>query len=196
MSIPKENIVPPGGFHFEDKVNRFRVDGHSYQSVAEALLRYRLENKLPVGNPLKDVLDYVCTNWPHFCSAHNPPILGGNATPSISSRISVWLSALYRTARSSGGSENFVAQAEADRRAAICRSCPHNVEWRHGCTGCLASIATLGFTFRAGRASSEEKHLKGCDIIGQENATAVWVRALPPVSPSEYEQLPKHCWRK
>lgn len=196
MSIPKENIVPPGGFHYEDKVQRFRVDGHSYQSVAEALLRYRLENKLPVGNPLKDVLDYVCTNWPHFCSPHNPPIHGGNASPAISSRISVWLSSLYRAARTLGGSENFVTQAEADRRAAICRSCPHNVEWRHGCTGCLQGISTLGFTFRAGRTAAEEKALKGCDVIGQENATAVWVRALPPASPSEYEALPKHCWRK
>lgn len=193
---PKENIVPPGGFHYEDKANKFRVEGHSYQSVAENLMRYRMTNKLPVGNPLKDVLDYVCGNWPHFCSQHNPPINGGNANPSLASRVASWLASLYRAARTLGNDSNFVTQAEADRRAAICLACPQNKEWKVGCGSCLQSAVQLGYTFRAGRKASEEKRLLACDVIGQENATAVWVKGLPPLSPSDYSKLPAACWRK
>jgi len=91
---PKENIVPPGGFHYKDPAG-YTVEGHSYQSVADNLMRYRVDNKLPVGNPLKDVFDYVCNNWPHFCTAHNPVLHGGNGKPSLASRVSMWLSNLY-----------------------------------------------------------------------------------------------------
>lgn len=196
MSYPKEGIIPPGGFHYESREHRYRIDGSSYQSVAENVLRYRLENKLPVGNPLKDVIDYVCSNWPHFCSEHNPPINGGNARPSLASRISVWMSSLYRLARTLGASSNFVGQDEADRRAAICKACPHNVEWREGCGSCLEATRQLGFTFRAGRKSIHEAALKGCSVVGQENATAVWVKGLPPLSPDELKALPTPCWRR
>lgn len=191
---PKEGIIPPGGFHYEDKTQRFRVEGSSYQSVAEAVLRYRLENKLPVGNPLKDVLDYVCTNWPHFCSEHNPPINGGNANPSLSSRVAVWMSSLYRAARTLASS--FVASEEAARRAKICEACPFNKEWKTGCGSCLQATVQLGYTFRAGRQTPNEKVLGACDIIGQENATAVWVKGLIPIAPDEYARLPAQCWRK
>lgn len=191
---PKEHIVPPGGFHYEDKVQRYRVEAHSYQSVAEAVLRYRVENKLPVGNPLKDVLDYVCANWPHFCSEHNPPINGGNANPSLASRVSVWMSSLYRAARTLGG--NFVGPDEAARRAAICAACPQNKEWKTGCGSCLQSAVQLGYTFRAGRSVANEKVLGACDITGQENATAVWVKEVMPMLPEQHASLPAACWRK
>ena len=194
-SYPKENVVPPGGFHYEDKEHRYRIDGHSYQSVADAVLRYRIENKIPVGDPLKDVLDYVCRNWPHFCSAHNPPV-AGNASPSLSSRVSVWMAALYRAARTLATTGNFVDDATANRRAATCEKCPFNKDWRTGCGSCLEATAQVGYTFRAGRKVGNEKRLGACEIIGQENATAVWVKGLPPVAPSEHQQLPAFCWRK
>ncbi len=192
---PKEGIIPPGGFHYEDKIQHFRVEGSSYQSVAEAVLRYRLENKLNVGNPLKDVLDYVCTNWPHFCSVHNPPINGGNANPSLASRVSVWMSGLYRAARTLPAG-NFVTQEEASRRAKICEKCPLNKDWKTGCGSCLQSAVQLGYTFRAGRSVPNEKALGACEASGQENATAVWVKGLTPLSPDEYSKLPAPCWRK
>jgi len=74
--------------------------------------------------------------------------------------------------------------------------CPQNQEWRDGCGSCMQSMQQVGFTFRAGRAVEGEKELKACFISGQENATAVWVKALPQLSQEEYEALPAACWRK
>jgi len=191
---PKEGIIPPGGFHYEDKVQRFRVEGSSYQSVAEAVLRYRLENKLPVGNPLKDVLDYVCTNWPHFCSDHNAPLPVGNGQPALSSRVATWISSLYRFVRST--TTKFVTPEEANRRARICEQCPINKDWKTGCGSCLQAAVQLGYTFRAGRKVDNEKALGACEVIGQENATAVWVDNLLPLAPEEQRRLPEKCWRR
>ena len=49
---------------------------------------------------------------------------------------------------------------------------------------------------RAGRKVDNEKALGACEIIGQENATAVWVKGLFPMTPDEHGRLPAACWRK
>lgn len=190
---PKENVVPPGGFHFME--GDVRIDGHSYQSVADNLMRYRLDNKLPVGNPLKEVLDAVCARHPHFCDGNNPPVKGAN--PSLAGRIAAWMAQVYRDARGTVVEANFVPEAEAERRASICRDCVYNEDWTgQGCASCLTAAKRLGYTFRAGRQVRNGDDLRGCAILGQENPTAVWLKAPPVPTPQQLEGLPAHCWRK
>ena len=172
-----------------------RIDGHSYQSVADNLMRYRLDNRLPVGNPLKDVLDFVCTKHPHFCNGDQPQLKGAN--PSLAGRIAAWMAQVYRDARGVIIEQSFVTEEEANRRADVCRNCPYNEDWLGtGCASCLGAAKKLGYTFRAGRHVVNGDDLKGCSILGQENPTAVWMKAPPVPTPQQLEGLPAHCWRK
>lgn len=190
--VPKENIIPPGGFHFME--GEHRIESHSYQALADAVLQYRVNNKLPVGNPLREVFDYVCNNHPHFCTKPTLPIQGSK--PTLASRVTTWIAHLYQSSRSLDIEHAFVEQPEADRRAAICAKCPLNEDWRQGCGSCRESAKQIGFTFRAGRKSKDEGALMACSVIGQENATAVWLKGPPSLSPETHKQLPEHCWRR
>ena len=57
---PNEGVVPPGGFHFNETHGNasIRIDGSSYDDVAEQLLKYRLANKLELGRPKEEVLAF------------------------------------------------------------------------------------------------------------------------------------------
>lgn len=192
---PIEHIIPPGGFHFME--GDVRIDGSSYPSVAENLLRYRIENKRPLGSPLEEVHNYVCSRWPQFCRQSVPPNQGQqNVSPSLTSRVANWLAQLYRDARYIDISKNFVAPEVAENRADICRKCPRNTEWKGGCGSCGAATIRVGFTYRAGRDVSGAETLLGCDVLGQDNRTAVWLKQLPLMEAEQQHALPAHCWRK
>ena len=181
MKTPKDSLIPPGGFHIE--VEGLRIDGSSYQDVAEKLLRYRLQNSLPPGNPMAEVLDYVCGRWPHFCSDTAPVSPSQQKpAPSLSARVTAWMAALYRNLRGTSAEQNYVNQSEADRRASICLSCPFHVEWRRGCSSCIDGTQRIGYTFRGGRQAANEAKLMSCALIGHEAKTAVWVKSSPPLT--------------
>lgn len=192
MLVPKSNIVPPGGFHFME--GQQRIEGSSYVSVAENLMRYRVDNKLPIGNPIGEVLDFVCSRHPHFChEAHTP---GSTTALPLASRVAQWVARLYATLRGQDVEKFFVDQKTADARAAVCSSCPNNVTWAGGCGTCARDTRQISFTFRGGRSAVSESPLLGCSAIGHDNATAVWLKELPLVPPEIYEGLPQTCWRR
>lgn len=193
MITPKSGIIPPGGHHYEDEHGR--IEGTSYEDVAEKLLRFRIANKLPLGMPLAEVIHYTCSRHPHFCHSPQAPAAGVRRPP-LSGRVIEWYSALYRGLRGIKVADNYVDQATADRRAAICLKCPHHVEWRSGCGSCVEGARRIGYTYRAGRKAEYESQLMGCSIIGHDCATAVWVKAAPTLTPETHSQLPDNCWKR
>lgn len=193
MLVPKTNVVPPGGFHFME--GSHRVEGHSYINVAENLMRYRVDNKLPIGNPVGEVLDFVCQHHPHFCHETNTSAAAAATLP-LASRVAQWVAKLYAVLRGQNVDTLFVDQKTADARASACSGCPHNQTWAGGCGTCARDTRRISYTFRGGRTAKSEKELYGCDLIGHDNATAVWLKELPLVAPDVYEKLPDFCWRR
>jgi hypothetical protein len=195
MATPKSGIIPPGGYHFEDEHGR--VEGSSYDDVAEQLLRFRVQNKLPLGMPLAEVVNYTCSRHPHFCHAPQAQVsVSKAAKPALSGRVIEWYSALYRGLRGTDVSQNYVDAGTANQRAKTCLSCPAHTEWRTGCGSCVSSARRIGHTYRAGRKVEYEDKLLACDIVGHDCATAVWVKAAPSLTPEQNDALPSHCWRK
>lgn len=76
MKIPTRGLVPPNGWHFPATPD-YLIQGSSYSDVVSRLSSYRQQNRLPAGDPAREVAHYLCTNWPHFCSEANdiPPNL-------------------------------------------------------------------------------------------------------------------------
>jgi hypothetical protein len=192
--IPKAHLVPPGGFHFVDAAGH-RIEGPSYESVASALLKYRLDNKLPIGNPFSEVLDFVCNQHPHLCSRPKTPVMSVELP--LVSRVTQWVARMYQTLRGSDVTAMFVDQKTADARSEICAACPRNVPWmRGGCGTCMKETQHIAFTFRGGRKASRESNLRACSVAGHENATAVWLK-IPHADPTEWKaHLPANCWMK
>lgn len=196
---PKQNVVPPNGHHFVDRSSgvEHKIVGHSYQDVAEKLLRYRLANKLPVGSPLTEVYEYVCSTWPHFCDATPQEVVYRTTSePSFTVAVMLWMSKMWdRQARTP---KSLVPDSEAIRRAVICQACPLQKDWSdYGCGSCVSSIRQKGFVFRAGRETGI-KGVMGCGVLKQDNTTAVFahLEGLPEAAEEQKLRLPNGCWRK
>ena len=194
--VPRSSPVPPGGYHYIERTGSVetRIDGGSFADVAEKLLRLRLGNSRPPGNPLQDVYDFVCSGWPHVCSdprgEPQRPSSGPPAT--ISLRCAAW-TGYYTTVN---GADPGVEKAEAERRAAICLSCPKNINYHGGCPTCVQSINQQSFVFRRGRTTSADEGLGACDVLGEHLRTSVWASRLGRISGEQQGRVPDNCWRK
>ena len=194
--VPKTSVVPPNGYHFIDRSGPSPVTiyGDSFEDVSMQVMKLRLANNRPVGNPQQELIDYVCLTWPHFCNETNPaaPVPGGNKIVNLSTRVAEWVAFLMTTNPADVG----VAPEEVARRASICADCQHNREFRHGCGPCVASINRLYFVFRRDRKVPNEDKLGGCYLTGQHNAAAVLCKNQTNVSAAINAELPTFCWRK
>lgn len=197
--IPKESIIPPGGFHFVERhADRpeVRIEGSSYRDVAAKMLQYRLANKLPPGDPLTEIYAYVCGSWPHFCDEHGPmPAPRADTAGHISAQILQWMNQLWR--RQAGTPRMLADDTKARARAEKCAGCPKQIPWTDGgCGSCISSAQQVGYIYRAGRTTGLEKTLLACSVARQDNATAVWSENLPDLTPEQRAALPDFCWRK
>lgn len=196
--IPKEGIIPPGGHHYIERHQgtETKIVGHSYQDVAEQLLKFRIANKIALGQPLDDVRGFVCTNWPHFCTDNQPMVATRTTSePSFTVAVMQWMATLWD--RQARVPKNLVGDAEAQRRAAICQGCPLQRDWAdYGCGSCVASVRQKGYVYRAGRETGIK--ITGCAVLKQDNTTAVFAHpdALPEATEAQRASLPHQCWRK
>lgn len=197
-SFPKTSVIPPGGFHYIEKHGgiEIKIESSSHHAVAEAVLKFRLNNGIPPGNPQKDVNDYVCKNHPHFCTQTDEPYLSGAAPLSreqhLSRRVAEWMVSLFKL-----GSDNETTQTRANERAAICAACPLNKDYVPGACGpCVESTDRLSFIWLRNRKTPDDAKLGGCTAIGQLNRSAVQASTLPPLQPGDVELLPTACWRR
>lgn len=195
---PKHSIVPPGGFHYTEKHagSEIRLTGDSVDTLAAAIEKYRLNNGIPLGDPKKDVVDYICGNWSHFC---NKTEFTGYLEPNVSTdatfltRVSAWVTKLWNI-----GANNFVPEKEAQRRAEICKSCPLNQDFRAGCKSCIQGTDRMVFLWSKGKTIPHDlfHSLKGCRATGAHLQASVFANKQPEISEQEIAQLPAHCWRR
>jgi hypothetical protein len=198
--FPKPSIVPPGGFHWIERHGgaEIRITGDSVQSVAANLEKYRLTNGIPLGNPVAEIANFICSQWPHFCNSNSSSLnegqrLGPAAT--LATRVAQWVTRLFNM-----GANNFVKDKEAQRRAEICAGCEMNADFRAGgCGSCVQGTDRLAFTWLTRRELSDSKlwhSLKGCRATGAHLQASVFADKQPDPSPEEALQLSPQCWRR
>ena len=197
MSITlRQSVIPPGGFHFLDRSGpaEVRIEGSSPEDVAGNVLKFRLQNNRQPGNPMQELIDYVCGTWPHFCHDTNPPRLyeSNPAAEPLGRRSAAMIGAWFAAASSDDG----VSQQEAERRASICAACPKNQPCEQGgCGACSDQITRLTFIYRHGRQTPDDRRLKCCDVLSTPLQAVVWANGLPPVTDTQRLELPHECWR-
>lgn len=198
--VPKESVIPPGGFHFIEKREGhpdLRIEGSSYRDVAAQLLRHRLANHVEPGDPLTEVFAYVCSNWPHFCDEAGPVSTQIPKSPNghLSTQVLHWLNQLWK--KQAGVPKMLVSDTKARARAESCANCPFQRNWTDGgCGSCIEAAKQVGYVYRAGRTTGLENNLLACNITKQDNRTAVWSDNLPDLTPEQKAALPNICWRR
>lgn len=95
--------------------------------------------------------------------------------------------------------EPLVDQAEAERRAAICSSCPANVPIE-GCSACVGMLNVIA-QVRGAVTTEAEPLLKACSICHCSNKAQVWVKAdilrkgITPEQEGQFATIP-WCWKR
>jgi hypothetical protein len=189
MPKPIVGIIPPGGHHYME--GDVKISGSSYKNLLENVTNYRAENYIPVGDVEGDVTNYICGNWPHFCHGVDMVVVTSVASPTarteLMNDISTWArNILYSTERN-----QLVSDEVAEERAKICRNCPNNVNWRGGCSSCIAATDRICASIRNARDTKSSAVLGGCKLLRHDNRTAIF---FDKEKLAESNDLPNFCW--
>lgn len=140
---------------------------------------YRITNSLPLGDPAQEVTD--------FNAAKTRTVYSKKIPVNMRERVVKWLEAHLRV------KPKFVDEETADRRAAICATCPRNtMGWKEatGCKSCIQNANRAGAIILMGR--KQHRPLGACEILNQDNRVAVWLDE--PQVP--LDSLPDFCWKR
>lgn len=196
-----QGMIMPTGWHYMQPLpvgGTTRIDSHDCESLIQAIVDFRMNNMMPIGDPLADLEHYVCDQWPTFC--HSVPgaivnvqvnVGADRAAPqTFVDRMVLWMEQQTNDL----GQHSLVLSGEAQRRADICKRCNLNMPWRTSCGTCNGNVDRVATMLRQGNElPNHDGHLKACRILAQENRTAVWMRRERL---GHDASLPAHCWLK
>lgn len=198
MLIPNVHVFPPDGYYFVD-ANGVKHVGVTWSDLEEKIVAYRAQNGLPPGTPKLEIIVFTCTRFPSGCREATLVTPGQAAAPTkpngsamkLHARVNRWF---YKILQSLGDTPQRMESKEtAESRAKICAACPRQKSWVGDCGTCAGSTYRLGVQIRSNRDVKDADQLMGCESLGEDTRTSVW---LPNLRPVESDLLPPTCWRK
>jgi hypothetical protein len=194
--LVNDHKTPAGGWRYRVPETGFLVKCGSFLQLHLFTRDHYIANSRPVPANIEELLiEFMCKNGAE-CEFENVPVnamrKGRSLEISDVIRFTGSLIHMYAT----GGK---VDQAEAERRAAICAGCPHNVP-TSGCLGC--NSAALKRTVQAlaqHGQTSVDSQLQSCEFCGCLTRSLVWfpIETLSRfTNAAENNELPAHCWKK
>jgi hypothetical protein len=209
--IKSRSLVPRRGWRALQEDGEI-VKGPSFKGLLTAVSQYRMANGLPVpANIRRLVEEQICLAMEQDgegeecgrCAylseedSKNPPALR-DWKHGPGSLLNFGRAAAVVVGEMAVGEPVCVSKEEAERRAAVCSQCPHNVNIVN-CWGC----GELGKVFRAiqgGLETSLDARLESCDRCGCALKTKVWITddALTKVEREQGitgAEFPGWCWR-
>ena len=197
--ITVTDTTPPGGWRYTQPET-----GYEMQAMVLPALRAQVQMHRKSNREMKLDLDEgwwervqaeMCLDNPGWITSYCDP----NAGPQLPSRGPVGIYDLltfFRAMRKWVFDHGFsrVSKEEQDRRRAICKACPHNIDVK-GCTGCQGVVRWLGEFMDREEVEAEDPDLKNCGVCG-------CVLKLKTILPAEVirettnprDTYPDHCW--
>jgi hypothetical protein len=194
--LVNDHKTPTGGWRYRVPETGFLVKGGSFTQLNIFTRNHYISNSRPVPENLNELLvEFMCKNGAD-CEFDDVPVnalrRGKSLEISDVIRFTGSLMHMYAT----GGK---VDQAEADRRAAICVGCPHNVP-TSGCLGCNSgSLKRIVQTLSQHGETPHDQRLQSCEFCGCLTRSLVWfpIETLSKFTNAEENKaLPQHCWKK
>jgi hypothetical protein len=195
-----EAMVMPGGWHKPEK-NRVGMDmpepirADTYRKLIEAVIKFRADNVIPIGDAKADVDEYICANFPHMCHPEGSTTVevyvsnDSNELKTLTDHMIQWLDRSI----DQHSIENLEINTEAKRRADICLNCRYNTKWNSNCSSCSEAVSRMSSVLRLGNDVPRGHKLKACQILKHENRSAVWLKKEKIMKSND---IPSHCWAK
>ena len=195
--VLNEHMVIPGGWSYRVPETGIEIAGGSWPQLHEFIRNHYTANAIKIPANFDTLItEYACLNGAD-CSYDevNIPKPAGLKSLQLGDVIRFSMSLLHGL--TVGGGK--VGQAEANRRANICSTCPFNRK-PLGCTGCNARVLKDAVkTFSQHGSTPVDESLQSCEFCGCFIRSMVWfpIETLHKFSDAtENENLPAHCWKK
>lgn len=188
------NSSPPGNkFPYRDPETGEKFAHTSLNGLKLQVKAHRTGNNLPIGTAInEDIEDASCRQVIAEHPGYNGCVDSEGLTPFgkagkvTMQMVSDAMNILYMRVMKG---EEPISQEEANRRAAICITCPLNVD-AGACVSC--KLKGLMRTLKGGRKVAGENQLKACDACGCDLKTKVWFRKEAVYR--EGVEYPSFCW--
>lgn len=191
--LNREEAPPQDGdgfsFRYVFPEDAFVARASSYNDWEQAIKEHAQGNGLPMPD-MAVCEDQLCgTLPPERCKyeAGDPaPILSGFSFLDVVE----WIKSIAKTVTGEG----YVSQVEADRRAAICVSCPYNTQASGGCGACAQTARALTPGMLSRHTDFDNK-LKNCSCCKCYLRIMVHV-PLTALGGHDIAKRPDWCWVK
>jgi hypothetical protein len=205
-----EAEIPARGWFAKQPETGTVLRATTLRNLIKEVQVYRTANNLPIETNIRRQVEIqVCATMSgddaaHYCTfldedeEKNPPRLRAfRSTITDLENFGKAVQATLETVAKRG--EVNVSQEEADKRGAICASCPRNLPIAN-CWGC----GTLGAIYRSisgRRASANDFRLHSCDVCGCDNKTQVHFTGEVLRLAAEKQgfmdaEFPNWCWKR
>jgi len=185
-------IIPPNGFHYvvNDLVT---LRAGTYELLIKAIGDWRTQNGIPVGDPERDLDNYVCSKWPTYCRPEEEEQKAVSTNQNMYRHVNAWAAIMLRNIPAGG--YDLVDQKTAEERVKTCITCPFNKAWRKDCVPCMKSTDTILIRLRQLRKITLDDDVMGCAINGFDIKTAVHLPDSAFQMTAETKaKLPQNCW--
>lgn len=184
------NIFPKGGFVFKNQ-DGTTIVGDKKPAVVARLRAYRKRIGQAPGDPEQEVTQQLCERNPGLCTQDDGQNAAMLKLATLKGRILAWFASVR--SRMASNPLQFVSQDEANRRGLTCLGCPFNKNLPDsGCSSCVSVVKELRINVIGGRKIDSPVTHRGCNVLGEEIATSVWLEQLTV----DNSELPAFCWRK
>lgn len=158
---------------------------------------HREGNNLPIPDNMMAIAeDQLCGSIPPerciYEVGDKPPV---NVQGLSLAKVKSWVIAIANRALAGAP---MVDKSEAERRAAICVSCPYNIVPESGCGSCQQKLVEMLTPGIRARSTSQDERLKSCAVCGCWNRVAVWFPLdilQKSATPEQLNSYPDFCWR-
>ena len=184
----------PNGYHFPIDKN-VTLRAATFDLLVNEVVNWRTQNGIPIGDPEKDIDDYLCSKWAYYCEPSDKQSALVSKNSDLLKQVNGW--AAIMTRETPVGGYPLVDQTVAANRCEICTSCPFNRPWRSGCGNCMKATDTILIRLRQLRKIMLDDSLLGCAINGFDNRTAIHlpISALK-LTEEKLQSIPPNCWIK
>ena len=113
-----QQLRPFGGHHLV--AHGIRFEGNTPVEVVKKVTDYRVHNSIPVGEPMKELLDYYAAKWPFMVDEDYDT----KPEPPPNTTKEKWMGWVRQQWKFPRG--KYIANKEAEARWKVCLTCPFN----------------------------------------------------------------------
>lgn len=159
LKVKNKSITIPGGWRDVCPETNFPFFADSLEQLVDKEKKHLIANKYPVPENLAEIIENrICHMMPEgIC-------ISTDAEKNVIGRSRLPVVDIMNTTLRFSNTQRVVSQQEAERRASICSSCPHNAISKI-CSTCRGINSQLR-SMMNGRSTPYDHKLHICDIAG------------------------------